>query len=120
MDSWSNVVDWALPLYETDAELPADFSAKLDRIARQYSDPRDRAVHALRLVQDDVRYFGIEIGMGSHVPRPPELTLQRGYGDCKDKSVLLVSALDYLNVKAVPALASFSKGDVFAPASALN
>jgi transglutaminase-like putative cysteine protease/tetratricopeptide (TPR) repeat protein len=112
MTSWADVVAWANPLYVFDEPLPKDFTVKLDEIASTYPRAEDRALHALRLVQEDVRYLGIEIALGSHVPRPPNLTLERGYGDCKDKSVLLVSALDYLGVDAVPALASLAIGDV--------
>ncbi len=112
MSSWADVVDWAMPLYDVDASMPPEFVARLDKLAKANPDPRERAIHALRLVQDDVRYLGIEIGMGSHVPRAPALTLQRGYGDCKDKSVLLVAALDHLGIDAVPALASYSFGNV--------
>lgn len=110
MQSWSEVTDWAQPLYTFDEDLPSDFVAKLDEIATRHSSRQDQAVYALRLVQEDVRYLGIEIGLGSHVPRSPNTTLERGYGDCKDKSVLLVSALDYLGIDAVPALASLSSG----------
>ncbi len=110
MDEWSDVVDWAEPLFTFDEALPEDFVAQLDEIAANYSTPGERATHALRLVQDQIRYLGLEIGLGSHVPRAPGVTLKRGYGDCKDKSVLLVSALEYLGIDAVPALASIASG----------
>jgi len=112
MESWSDIVDWAVPLFTFDEPLPADFVEKLDGIADAYSHPEDRATHALRLIQADIRYLGFQIGLGSHVPRSPTVTLELGYGDCKDKSVLLVSALNYLGIDAVPALASTTGGDL--------
>ena len=112
MESWSDVVEWAIPLFSFEEELPSDFVAKLDAIAERHSAPGDRAVHALRLVQEDIRYLGFELGLGSHVPRPPSLTIERGYGDCKDKSVLLVSALRHLGIDAFPALASTMGGQL--------
>jgi transglutaminase-like putative cysteine protease/tetratricopeptide (TPR) repeat protein len=106
MKDWSEVVDWALPVFAVDPSLPAEFTARLDEIAQAYPSREERAIRALRLVQEDIRYLGLEVGLGSHIPRPPSLTLERGYGDCKDKSVLLIAALDYLGIDAVPALAS--------------
>lgn len=106
MEEWSNVVDWAAPLFAVDGALPGEFVARLDEIAAKYGEAEDRALQALRLVQEDIRYLGLEVGLGSHVPRPPAVTLERGYGDCKDKAVLLVTALDYLGIAAVPALAN--------------
>ncbi len=41
----------------------------------------------------DVRYTGLEFGEASVVPRTPADTLKRGYGDCKDKSAMLVAVL---------------------------
>jgi len=110
MNSWSDVADWAVPLFSVNDPLPDDFRSKLDEIAETYSLPQDRATYALRLVQEDIRYVGLEIGLGSHVPRSPTVTVERGFGDCKDKSVLLVAALDYLGIEARPALASLFGG----------
>ncbi|MGC4066205.1 MAG: DUF3857 domain-containing protein [Polyangiaceae bacterium] len=44
----------------------------------------------LSFVHDRVRYVGMEFGEASIVPTAPKETLRRGYGDCKDQSVLLV------------------------------
>jgi hypothetical protein len=51
-----------------------------------------------------VRYTGLELGMASYIPRSPEETLDRGYGDCKDKSVLLVRDLRKAGFRASVAL----------------
>jgi transglutaminase-like putative cysteine protease len=51
-----------------------------------------------------IRYTGVELGEGSFVPRSPAETLGRRFGDCKDKSVLLVAALRALDVPAYVAL----------------
>jgi tetratricopeptide (TPR) repeat protein len=44
-------------------------------------------------VRKDVRYTGINFGENAIIPHPPLDTLTRGYGDCKDQSVLLAAAL---------------------------
>src|SRR5262249_2137138 len=59
---------------------------------------------AIRFVQDDVRYLGIEMGRGSHEPRQPHATLVQRYGDCKDKAFLLGLLLERLGIEAHPAL----------------
>ena len=58
----------------------------------------------------DIRYTGVELGEGSIVPRPPADTLARRFGDCKDKSVLLVAALRALDIPAYVALLAAGKG----------
>jgi tetratricopeptide (TPR) repeat protein/transglutaminase-like putative cysteine protease len=51
-----------------------------------------------------VRYTGIEFGEAAIVPHSPNETWNRKYGDCKDKSVLLVSLLRTAGVPAYIAL----------------
>jgi transglutaminase-like putative cysteine protease/tetratricopeptide (TPR) repeat protein len=110
MDSWAEVVDWGLGLYDVKGDLPHSFAKRVDKIAKDYSSPDDRLVAALFLVQSEVRYLGIESGLGSHKPRTPAETIKLGYGDCKDKSLLLAVVLNRLGIDAHPALASLSQG----------
>lgn len=74
-------------------ELPAKELPALERISR-----------ILALLQARVRYTSLSFGDASIVPRPPAETLKRGYGDCKDKSSLLVAALRQSGIDAHVAL----------------
>jgi transglutaminase-like putative cysteine protease/tetratricopeptide (TPR) repeat protein len=111
MKDWAELARWASGLYQGDESLPDDFSARLDAIAKAYPAPGDRLTEASRYVQDNIRYVGEELGEGSYVPRRPRLVLTRGYGDCKDKSLLLAVALRRLGIDAVPALVSTRAGE---------
>lgn len=111
MKSWGEVAVWADRLYKGDEALPADFAAGLDAIAKAYPAAADRLTEASRLVQDNIRYVGEELGEGSFVPRRPATVAARGYGDCKDKSLLLAVALRRLGIDAVPALVSTQAGE---------
>ena len=57
-----------------------------------------------------VRYTGLEFGSSSLVPHSAGDVLKSGYGDCKDKAVVLVSALQAAGIGAELALLS-SRGD---------
>lgn len=107
--AWGEVVDWALPLYPAAGPLPADLEARV-RAWSKLRDPLARVTAATRAVQDEVRYFGVEMGENTHRPNPPALTWDRRYGDCKDKSYLLVTLLGRLGIEAEPALASIGRG----------
>ncbi|PSJ62333.1 DUF3857 domain-containing transglutaminase family protein [Pseudaminobacter soli (ex Li et al. 2025)] len=107
---WQDVVDAVLPFYQPETSLPASFVARLDDIASRYPEPADRMVEALRLVQDEIRYVSRSIGPGAYIPRRPEAVLASGFGDCKDKALLLVSALGHLGIDAQIALANLDAG----------
>jgi transglutaminase-like putative cysteine protease len=110
MSSWEEVVRSTLSFYTGSDALPADLAARVDDIAAAFPAAEDRITEALRLVQDEVRYVSSVIGEGAFVPRTPAEVMQLGYGDCKDKSVLLVAMLRRLGIEAHPALAHLSAG----------
>ena len=102
--NWHAVADWALPLYRLPATPTPRLRAAADQLAARYATAGERLAAALRYVQSEVRYLGIEVGPGSHAPNPPELVLERRYGDCKDKTLLTVALLRQLGIEAQPAL----------------
>lgn len=120
MADWGSIDRWSQPFYAQDPRLPADFAARVDAIAAASPDLKWRAIAALRLVQDSIRYTSLSIGPGSFVPRAPAVTVRNGFGDCKDKTLLLVTVLRRLGVAAWPALTDSEQGpalDRFLPAA---
>lgn len=106
---WSDVVAWALPLYPKAGPLPADLEQQL-AVWSKLPDADAKVKAALRTVQDQVRYFGAEMGENTHRPTPPSETWARRYGDCKDKVYLLTTLLERMGIQAVPALVSTRQG----------
>ncbi len=102
--SWSEVVGWALPLYLANAPDSADVAAVVSEVVAGAGTPEERVTKLIRWVQDDVRYFGVELGAFSHEPHPPADTIRRRYGDCKDKSLLLIALLREIGIEAWPVL----------------
>lgn len=63
----------------------------------------------------EVRYTGVEFGEARLVPEFPAETLRRKFGDCKDKSTLLVAALRASGIEAYLALLSAGAGQDVMP-----
>jgi hypothetical protein len=103
-ERWADVARWALPLYRPPAGPLPGVDREVARIAAQTQDPEQRLLAALRFVQREVRYLGIEMGANSHAPHTPELVLQRRFGDCKDKTLLSLALLRGLGIPAQAAL----------------
>jgi hypothetical protein len=51
-----------------------------------------------------VRYVAVEVGIGGYRPNPPQQVVERLWGDCKDKALLLIDLLREAGVEAYPAL----------------
>lgn len=103
--SWKDVVDWGVSLFRH-GPLSAPMQALVDQWRKNAADDPSRIIEALHFVQDKVRYTGIEIGPGAYQPTEPARVLERRYGDCKDKALLLVTLLQAMNIDAQPALVS--------------
>ncbi len=111
---WASVSRQMAPLYKTEGMIPAGspLAAEVARIAAASTDPRVRAAMALQLVQDKVRYLFRGMDDGNYVPQSPALTWNVRYGDCKAKSLLLLSILRALGIEAEAATTSISAGDL--------
>ncbi|MBI5542849.1 MAG: DUF3857 domain-containing transglutaminase family protein [Deltaproteobacteria bacterium] len=100
--SWAEVVRWAEKMFQV-RDLSSPMWAQVERW-RMLGDDEARARAALEFVQDEVRYFGFEMGAHSHLPHPPATVFERRFGDCKDKSLLLVTLLAAMGIESAPAL----------------
>ncbi len=117
--TWADVAAWARTLYPPYKTLPPDLEQRIVGWKRLPS-VDDRISAALRAVQEEVRYFGTEIGENSHRPAEPAEAWTKRYGDCKDKARLLAAILDRLGIEAYPAivLATHTKGVADLPPAA--
>ena len=107
-NNWQAVARWGDSLFQGHAS-SGDTYQHLSRSIQRVKETEgiDAAIAmAIDHVQKNIRYYGLELGENSHRPHTPDEVLENGYGDCKDKVLLLVSLLQDLDVKAWPLLVS--------------
>ena len=102
--SWSEVAQWADAMFQLDARSTVEVKQLAAKITSEHATRDARITAAIRFVQDEIRYLGIEMGRNSHEPHQPWETLDARWGDCKDKTLLLVALLRELGLEAYPAL----------------
>ncbi|MCC6130132.1 MAG: DUF3857 domain-containing protein [Acidobacteria bacterium] len=77
-------------------------------LVKAAGDPRlpmlTRIDRVLARLHSQVRYTGVEFGSSALIPQTPATTLSRHFGDCKDKSALLIATLRKLGIQARMAL----------------
>ncbi len=102
-NSWAEVSQWAFALFKKSSPLSPELTQKI----KEWSglpDNEQKILAALRFVQDQIRYFGIEIDASAERPTDPSTVFARRFGDCKDKSLLFVTLLRGLGIEAYPVL----------------
>ena len=102
LETWNDVGAWFHgKSLRPQSEGPAELAAAVQGDVRR---------QAARLVQERIRYVAVEVGEGRYLPREPSLVAKRLYGDCKDKSFLLMALLAERDVAAFPVLTRSREG----------
>ena len=111
--SWEAVSKVMAPLFATDGLIASGtpLSAEVATIAAASADPLERTARALELVQGKIAYLAIFMNGGNYVPQTPAKTWELRYGDCKAKTLLLLSILRGLGIDAEAVLARSQGGD---------
>jgi transglutaminase-like putative cysteine protease len=109
---WAEVARVVDPLYSAATRATPSVVTVAREISATGGSPEQLALKALQYVQEQVSYVSISIGHGGYQPAAPDTVLQRRYGDCKDKSVLLVALLAQLKISAQPALVHTRRGRI--------
>lgn len=109
-DSWASVATHYTKLYQVSKDEKAKLKKEANKIVQNSPTLSDSLTKILRFVQDDIRYLGFENGLNSFKPTQPLEVLNRRFGDCKDKSLLLATLLQIYGLEAHPILVNSSYG----------
>lgn len=110
LPDWGGISAAVTPYYAADYPLTPEWDARVAAIAAAGDDPETRAMAALRLVQDELRYVSLSVGAGGYWARLPQEVIASGFGDCKDKALLLAVILKRLGIEAAVALTDVDAG----------
>lgn len=103
-ESWKDIIEWGLQVFTIDEKLNADLERKINDIDKHNKTQGDKIKATLNFVQDDIRYLGLESGIGAYKPFSPNQVYEQRFGDCKDKSLLMVAMLNNMGIEAYPML----------------
>ncbi len=108
---WAAVGRWKANLYGPAKKVSPELNAVIQKIKTENPVKDGQITAVLKFVQSEIRYLGIEIGEGGYVPRDPSKVYARRFGDCKDKTRLMVTMLDQMGIEATPVLVHTDERD---------
>ncbi|MEM9053574.1 MAG: transglutaminase-like domain-containing protein, partial [Bacteroidota bacterium] len=106
--SHQEVSVWALEIFKLEETSKKTVSDLAKEITRDKSSKKSKIDTIIRWVQNEIRYMGIESGIGAILPFQPIETIQQRFGDCKDKTLLLTALLNEIGIEAYPLLVNTS------------
>lgn len=104
IESWDNVYIWYKELAKGRYIPNADIAEKVQQLTSNLTTEAEKIRAIYQFVATNIRYVGIELGQSAYQPTPATEVFQMQYGDCKDKTTLLISMLDLVGIKAYPVL----------------
>ena len=102
--TWQELGKWYADLIRPQFELNGELQRVASEIVAEHPNRLDRVEAIDDLVLKRTRYVALELGEYRFKPYPVTQTFARGFGDCKDKSSLMVALLRAAGIDAEIAL----------------
>jgi hypothetical protein len=110
--NWQDLGKWYLGLMGNRSAPAPEIRDKVATLTASADTSLAKIQAVARFVQSDIRYVGIELGMGGFQPHAAAETLRHRYGDCKDKVTLLSSMLQVMGIDSFPVFINTVRGAV--------
>ena len=102
--NWTKLSGWLTKMYDAQVIVDDAVAAKAQELTVNAKTELEK-IRAIGTYVQNMQYIAIDIGVGygnGLRPRPSNLVLARGYGDCKDKANLMRAMLRALHIEAYP------------------
>lgn len=103
-DAWTDVGAAIRDLWRGRAEVTPEIRARAGELTAGLSTDEQKARAIYRFVAANIRYVAVAVGIGRIQPNAAATVLANGFGDCKDKHILLEALLRAVGIEAVPVL----------------
>jgi hypothetical protein len=111
-ETWSDLGTWYLNLAQSKQASSAAIKQQVTTLTAAQPTLLGKIQALANFVQSDVRYVGIELGIGGFQPHAAADVFDHRYGDCKDKATLLGTMLKEIGVDASYVLVNSERGAI--------
>jgi hypothetical protein len=100
MNSWEEFSNWWRKKIAGKTEPDESIKRKVAELTEALSTSEEKVEALFDYVKGDIRYVSLDLGKSGYEPNNAKKVFENKYGDCKDKSTLLISML---RVAGIPA-----------------
>ena len=104
VESWDAVYNWYKDIARDRYTVDQAIEEKVEELTADLLTGDDKIRAIYHFVASQIRYVGIELGQGAYQPTPADQVLSVRYGDCKDKTTLMITMLDLVDIEAFPVM----------------
>ncbi len=105
-NNWKEISQWTTAMFDPQVIINDEVAMKARELTAKAKTELEK-IQAIGTYVQNLQYISIDIGVGhgnGYRPRPSDLVLSRGYGDCKDKATLMRAMLRSLKIEAYPVI----------------
>jgi hypothetical protein len=110
--SWGDMGLWYNDLTRGRRDASADINQKTAALTASSQATLAKMQALARFLQHDIRYVGIELGIGGYQPHSAVEVFAHRYGDCKDKATLMSSMLKGVGVDSYYVVINTERGAI--------
>lgn len=108
--TWTDVARWSAQLAQGRRDPSPEIKQKVAELTAGKADTAAKMQALADFLQRDIRYVGIELGIGGWQPHPAADIYKHRYGDCKDKATLLSAMLKEIGVDSDYVFVNMERG----------
>jgi hypothetical protein len=104
LNSWDVISKWYVTLVREQMKSDNELESFTKQLIADKKTDEDKINAIFNFVSQNIRYVAVLLGPHTYKPHPANEIFQKRYGDCKDKTVLLLTMLKIAGIEARPAL----------------
>jgi hypothetical protein len=111
LDKWDTISQWYANLVREQMTSDTELESFTRKLIEGKATDEEKMNAIFKFVSQNVRYVAVLMGPHTHQPHSAKEIFLKRYGDCKDKTVLLLTMLKIAGIEAMPALVPADRND---------
>ncbi len=112
LSTWAGIGGWFVELSRDRRVASTEIRSRVLGLVAGTSSDLEKMRALAGFVQREVRYVGIQLGIGGFQPHPAADVFLHRYGDCKDKATLLAVMLAIAGIDSAPVIVNSERSRV--------
>jgi hypothetical protein len=110
--NWDDMGTWQATLTRGRRDVSPEIKQKVAALTASAATPLEKMRAIALFAQREIRYVGLELGLGGYQPHPASQIFAHRYGDCKDKATLVSAMLSEIGVESYYVVINSERGAV--------
>lgn len=104
LDNWDVISKWYVNLIQEQMSPDNELEIFTRQLIEGKNSDEDKINAIFNFVSQNIRYIAVLLGPHTYKPHPAHEIFKKRYGDCKDKTTLLLTMLKIAGIEGIPAL----------------